>query len=726
MAMMSSMSRIGRYAARSIVAAELGADPVGFVMWPTHLSRRTFRGFSNTTSSSVRTAPAGRATAAPTGKRGRFGRAPLQGHLHRFAREILAAEGTTEIPAKPTAYLSCRREGAVSANVARMETLWGWLNLDGRRCNNAELARIASIIDARGADLRTDGNFALAMSRNIVDRAVQAPSIFESPDGSIWVAMIGEIENRRELLCDLESRGSQLVCGRDAEIVLRLYEECGACCARQIDGLFSIAIWNSRAQTLTLICDKTGGVRTLYYYRDSNRFAFGSAVKAIVAQPEVQRGVDSSVLPELFLVGHPIAPNTLMRDIKVLTAGSYLEYRGKRVTTGRYWRRIFSATRRVSRSEIERQYLEALDHAVRRAMNTTAAVGVMLSGGVDSATLVSLMRRAGAGRIRTFSIHIGDPAANDRAGSQRVADLYSTDHCSIDHINASCLDMLPEMIWHFESAGQGFYPTYCLCRHAAPEIDILLGGYGNDLVWGCCGPVRYRPWRRLFFRADAERRFLETRRLLPLTEVRRFLPSAPSSEEMLVHKLSRFAVRTGHPLNDQIVLDEAVYGEQVVHRELGKIMVDGHSIWPRLPYLHAGVGRIADLVSPEAKMAVAAAGRAEFKHFFKEVIRKHAIVPEEIISREKRWMTTPTAEWLREDLGEVIKALLLGPQARVRGFFDAYEIEKRIGEHRAHQGDHTVSLMMLTGFELWHRIFIDAQVSKPEMTLAQMARNDAV
>lgn len=604
-----------------------------------------------------------------------------------------------------------------------MEALWGWLHLDERRrAEKAELVQIASIIGAQAPDIHTDRNFAVAMSRKIVDPAAQAPSIFERADGSMLVAMNGEIDNRKELLRDLESRGQRLVSGLDAEIVLRLYEESGARCARQIDGLFNIAIWNATARRLTLIGDRSGGVKSLYYYRDSTRFAFGSAVKAIIAHPQVERAVDSGVLHELFLVGHPIAPDTLMRNIKVLAAGSYLECEGGRMTLGRYWQRNFRVNGVVG-AEAESRYFDALDHAVRRTMDSAAAIGVMLSGGVDSAALVSLMRRAGAARIRTFSIHIGDPATNDRAGSRRVADLYATDHCSIDHLDAGCLDILPEMIWHFESAGQNFHPTYWVCRQAAPEIEILVGGYGNDLVWGCCPPLRTRRWLRLFSSAGTERRFLEMRRQLPLQEVRRLLPSGPQSEWAVVKKLSRFAGHTSHALNDYIVLDEAMFGEQVVHRELGKFMADAHSIWPRMPYLDARLSAIVDSVAPEAKMAVDAEGRFEFKHFFKEVMRKNAVLPEEIIFRPKTWMASPTAEWLREGLGEVVEALLLAKQARVREYFDPYEVERLVREHRAGAADHTFCLMMLTGFELWHRIFIDAStLRKPEMTLPQVAQ----
>ncbi len=606
-----------------------------------------------------------------------------------------------------------------------MDALWGWLHLDRRRsAEKLELARVASVIEAQGADLRTDRNFALGMSRKIIDPAAQAPSIVESPDASIWVAMTGEIDNRKELLRDLESRGRRLVSRLDAEIVLHLYQQTGACCGRELDGLFSIAIWNVAAQRLTLINDKIGGIKSIYYYRDANRFAFGSAVKAIVAHPDVERAVDSSVLPELFVVGHPIAPDTLLRYVKVLTAGSYVECQGKQVTTGGYWRRNFRVPRRISHEETEGRYLEALDHAIRRTLDKTPAPAVMLSGGVDSAALVSLMRRAGAGRIRTFSIHIGDPATNDRAGSQRVADLFATDHTSFDHLDARCLDIFPEMLWHYESPGHSFYPTYWLCRHAALEVDALVGGYGNDLVWGCA-PVQRRLWRPRLSRAVAERRFLEARRLLPVADVRRFLPSAPESERTVIRKLTRLVMRTGHPLNDHIVLDEAMFGEQVVLRELGKVMVEAHSIWPRMPFLDARVGAIVDSVAPEAKMALDAAGRVELKHFFKEVMRKQTILPEEIIGREKTWMATPTAKWLREDLGQVIEAILLAPQARVREFFDAHEIERRIREHRAGNRDHAGCLMTLTGFELWHRIFIDAPtVRRPEMTLAQMACGD--
>lgn len=605
-----------------------------------------------------------------------------------------------------------------------MEALWGWLHLDERRsAEKAELAQVARIIGAHAPDMYTDRNFAVAMSRTIVDPAAQALSIFGRADGSMRVAMNGEIDNRKMLLRDLEGRGRHLVSGLDAEIVLRLYEESGARCARQIDGLFNIAIWNATARRLTLICDRSGGIKSLYYYRDSSRFAFGSAIKAIIAHRQVERAVDSGVLHELLLVGHPIAPDTLFRNLKVLTAGSYLECQGQRVTIGRYWQRSFRVDGRDSREEAEKQYFDALEDAVRRATGTTAAAGVMLSGGVDSAALVSLMRRAGAGRIRTFSIHIGDPATNDRAASQRVADLYATDHCSIDHLDASCVDILPEMIWHFESAGQNFHPTYWLCRQAAPEVDILIGGYGNDLIWGCNPPPSAGMWRRFFFFGVAERRFLEMRRQLPLHDVSRLLLSSSRSEWGVINKLSRFARHTGHALNDQIVLDEAIFGEQVVHRELGKFMADAHSIWPRMPYLDARLSAIVDSVAPEAKMAIDPEGRFEFKHFFKDVMRKSAVLPEEIIFRKKTWIASPTAAWLREGLGEVVEAILLAKRARVRGYFDPHEVERRIREHRAGIADHMFCLMMLTGFELWHRIFIDTPtLRKPEMTLPQVAR----
>jgi asparagine synthase (glutamine-hydrolysing) len=453
-------------------------------------------------------------------------------------------------------------------------------------------------------------------------------------------------------------------------------------------------------------------------------FAFGSAVKAIIGHPYVKRAVDSSVLPELFMLGHPIAPDTLFRNVKVLTGGSYLEYQGKRLTVGRYAERNFRANN-VAQEE-EQQYFDALYQAVRRATDTTAAVGVMLSGGVDSAALVSLMRRAGIGHIKTFSIHIGDSATNDRAASQRVADLYATDHRSIDYLDANCLDILPEMIWHFESVGHNFHPTYWLCRQAAPEIDIFVAGYGNDLVWGCCPPVR-TGWRRLLTFTAAERHVFNFRRQLPLREVREVLSSAPRSEWGVVHKLSRFARHAGHPLNELIVLDDAVFGEQIVNRELGKFMVEAHSIWPRLPYLDARVGAIADSVAPEAKMAADSAGKLEFKYFFKEVLRKHAVLPEEIIFSKKTWMTSPTADWLREDLGKIVEAILLGDQARATGYFNLHEIERRLNEHRAGVANHMFCLMMLTCFELWHRIFIDAPtVGRPTMTLRQMARNDFV
>ena len=126
-----------------------------------------------------------------------------------------------------------------------------------------------------------------------------------------------------------------------------------------------------------------------------------------------------------------------------MTAGSYLTWHAGRVTIGVYWRRDFRRDDDITREELEEQYLAALDGAVRRAMEGHGKVGLLLSGGVDSAALLRAMRRVEASRIRTFSVHIGDPAVNDWAGSQRLAGMYGTDHCSIDALDSACLDILP-------------------------------------------------------------------------------------------------------------------------------------------------------------------------------------------------------------------------------------------------------------------------------------------
>lgn len=603
-----------------------------------------------------------------------------------------------------------------------MEALFGLLYRQPSRLVDREtMSRMARLLDAPDAQIGIDGNFALGIARRVIDRTKQAPGIVCSDD--VWVALTGEIENRDILLDHVVRGGLDSGDGTDAELLLALYRERGAECAKLLHGYFNCVLWDRGARRVSLLTDRCGGVKAVYHSINRDFLAFGSAARAVVGHPGITRELDLQSLEDVLTLGHPVSPRTMFRNVFVLAAGTTAESCGTNVRVKRYWRRQTYVRTRENLEELGQCYFAALQRAVERCANTNSSVGIMLSGGVDSAALVSLLRRSGVPRIKTFSVHIGDTKLSDRHASQRIAQLYATEHRSLDDMDARCIDLLPEMIWHSESPVQNIHPTYWLARRMCEECDVVVAGYGNDLIWGCWTP-HWRAGRlaRALLPAFNEVHFLRIRRKLGRRSLRRVYPEAAATDLSLVQRLAFFRGQERDALAAFVGLDESVFGDQLVFREVGKSIVDAHGLWPRLPYTDADVMRLAEKVPPSARLRPIGPGQTEFKSFFKDVMHDREVLPEDVIFRPKSWMYSPTAQWLRRDWHDVLVGTLLGKRASARKLFDRTHVTALLGEHAAGRADHTFSLGMLLAIEIWHRLFIDPpRLAKPDRTLTQVA-----
>jgi asparagine synthase (glutamine-hydrolysing) len=378
------------------------------------------------------------------------------------------------------------------------------------------------------------------------------------------------------------------------------------------------------------------------------------------------------------------------------------------VSIRRYWRPRPWVDSGADLATLERDYLTALESAVDRWAAGRGDPAVMLSGGVDSAALVSLLRRSGHRRIRTFSIHIGAADVSDREASRAIAASFQTEHRSLDDLDARCLDALPEMIWWQEAPAVEIHPTYFLARAMRDECDAVLGGYSNDILWGIAKPrwITAARMRRLFPPLN-ELHYLIVRHRVGRRALRRLMPGAAATDVGLLRRLARYRAATGHGLTDFVAMDAALFGDQAISRELGKTLVDAHGIWPRLPYADARVLAVVSAVPPAARLRVEGGRRVELKSFFKDVIEKHGIVPAAVVRRPKTWLTSPTAEWIRHDQRPMVEAILLGSSLRRRGIFDPRTIGELLAEHQSGRADHAYVLMLVVATEIWLRLFVD-------------------
>jgi asparagine synthase (glutamine-hydrolysing) len=597
------------------------------------------------------------------------------------------------------------------------ETLFGILYFDAdRRVSLDDLRRVAEVVGAPDAELNVDRNFGLGLFRHVVDPVGQQRAVWETP--TLWLALTGELENHGQLRADLR-RGGREAPTQDAALVAALVEANGLSAATSAVGFFNAVIWDRAGRDLVLLADRCAGVKAMYYCRRPGFLAFGSSLKAVLAHEDVPRKLDATSLDDVLVLGHPISPRTMVEDVRVLEAGTYLEAHGSAVTVKRYWQRRPWVDEGADLPTLERGYFEALQHAVARCAGDSE-VCMMLSGGVDSAAVLSLVRRLGPWPIRTFSVHIGDAERSDRAASETVARMFGTDHRSIDDLDHRCLELLPEIIWHQEAPVVNSHPIFWLARAMRDECSVVLGGQGNDLPWGSMLPrLGTSTWPIRLCPPLSPARYLFARRRTSRRALRRLYPHAATTDVGLLRRVGRSHATTGDGLADFIALDEAMFGDQVVYRELGKTLVDAHGLWPRMPYTDAGVTRWVEAVPPSARFRRTGRRKAERKSFFKNVMQKEGVLPPELIYRRKAWMYSPTADWLRGPLYATISSLLQRSRLPERGLFDHARVGRLLEEHRAGRRDNSKVLMMLAAVELWHQLFVD--VSAPGGTLTDYA-----
>ena len=193
--------------------------------------------------------------------------------------------------------------------------------------------------DAAGMHVSPDRRLGFGFRRlQIVDLTANANQPMTNEDESIWLVFNGEIYNFIELRRDLEGRGHRFRSRADSEVIIHLYEEKGADCVADLDGMFALAIWDERQKRLTLARDRPGK-KPLYYMRLRDRFVFASEIKAFFAHPELRLEIDERALPQFFLHGYVPSPDTFYQGVRQVPPATVITLEADGRTAARaYWR----------------------------------------------------------------------------------------------------------------------------------------------------------------------------------------------------------------------------------------------------------------------------------------------------------------------------------------------------------------------------------------------------
>ncbi len=633
--------------------------------------------------------------------------------------------------------------------------VFGIINFDGVLPDKIKLKKISNYLSHRGPDgegIFTNDSlnksiFQKKISVGLVHRRLSIIDLhtgyqpMTNEDSSIWIVLNGEIYNYDTLRYDLEKRGHKFKTNTDTEVILHLYEEYKEKCLEKLIGMFAIAIWDEKEQTLFLARDRLGK-KPLLYYQDNSVLIFASEINCFFIYSNLKRDIDYGALYQYLNYSYIPAPNTAFKKIKKLLPATYLIYKDGKMNIERYWNLDFSNKIKISEYEAKEQIKKLLIDSVKIRMKSDVPIGAFLSGGLDSSIIVGILSNYSHYPVKTFSINSEDETSEKINYSKLVADYFKCTHHSII-LYPDMIKYLPQLITYFGEPHGDYsaFPTFILSMTAKKYVSVVLIGEGADELFA--GYNRYFAYKiankfdnfpilkkKLFLKLFYYLSF-PLEKYLKIGKAENFIKAVLlTPEERYIRWLGIFSDNIKGEILGKDFLTQIKNDE--VNKELLKIMskakefgnidqalftdimfflpydlltkIDistmSFALEARAPFLDHRLVEFAASLPPQMKVR----GLTN-KYILKQTF--YNLLPKEIILRRKTGFPDVLNSWFRKELKDYVRDILLSSKARGRGYFNMAGIEKILEDHISGKGNYGHQIWTLLIFELWHNIFID-------------------
>ncbi len=336
------------------------------------------------------------------------------------------------------------------------------------------------IIAHRGPDAKSvhvHGDVTLGHRRlSIIDLSTGDQPIFNE-DRTVAVVFNGEIYNFKEIKNELLQKGHRFYTTSDTEILVHLYEEHGCDFLARLNGIFAFALLDQQKNKLMLARDHFG-VKPLHYYHKNGVLIFGSEQKSILLHPAVERGINFNALHSHLNLRYTQRNETLFEGIKRLPPAHYLVYENDQLNIQRYWEPEFRPQPAMREEEAIEHLHFYLKQAVERQLMSDVPLGVYLSGGMDSSTIVQKMHELGVPQINTFTMGFNEPT-DEFPDAEQVAKHFNTNHRTLS-LSMNPMQQFPEVLWHAEEPKINLLQGFNMSKFVSSDIKVVLGGLGGD------------------------------------------------------------------------------------------------------------------------------------------------------------------------------------------------------------------------------------------------------
>jgi len=592
--------------------------------------------------------------------------------------------------------------------------------------------------DAEGIYL--NGSAGLGSRRlSIIDLSSGDQPIYNE-DRSLAIVFNGEIYNYPALRSELLSAGHRFYTTSDTETIVHGYEEWGCQVIEHLNGMFVFALWDSVRQRLFIGRDKTG-IKPLYYTRTPEAFIFGSELKALLAHPGVERHISLPALDAYLTFEYVPTPLSIFEGIYKLPPGHFLLLENHQLNIQPYWDMPLEWSEDHSPStedELVAGLRAALQQAVKMEMIADVPIGVLLSGGIDSSAVATMMSQAAPGSVQSFSITMEDRSFDESQYARLVARHLGTHHHEMAIGPADLLNIVPDVAGFMDEplADSSIIPTTLLSRFTRQHVKVALGGDGGDELFA--GYSTLQAHRLMQYYERLVPRFMRSMvaprlaGLLPISfdnisfdfKVRRFVEGADKplsvrhqqwmgsftsmeKQALLRPELRRTLEETYElvdgkmrhcqaqdALNRILYLDMKMYMEGDILTKVDRASMSA-SLEVRVPMLNSIMLDFAARLPLRFKLR-----GLTTKYLLRRAIRD--VLPEQIWRRGKKGFNVPIAKWIAGPLLEMTRDLLAPDRLKREGFFEPEVVQSILEDHLSRRRDARKLLWTLLTFEMWY------------------------
>jgi asparagine synthase (glutamine-hydrolysing) len=608
-------------------------------------------------------------------------------------------------------------------------------------CDKGLLREMTDILRHRGPDsggLYTDNNLSLGHRRlSIIDLSNAGRQPMYNEDGSVMIIYNGEIYNYKELRNELEKLNHKFQSNTDTETIIHGYEQWGEQITEKLNGMFAFCIYDQKKKKLFLARDRLG-IKPLYYYWNNNKFIFASEIKAILLT-EIPREVNLRAAREYLQLRYIPGEETLFKGINKLLPGHILTLENNNLEIKQFWDVPIPKIKKTELDETKNTVGGILADSVQRRLIADVPVGVYLSGGIDSASILALASQIKEEPVKTFSVGF-NTEVDELNKAQKIAEHFNTDHHEII-IQKSISPLLPKLIWHLDMphGDPVIIPQFKLSELASKKVKVVLSGEGADELYA--GYVQYKTFlqaRKAYLIPKTITTNIAQRTPIKILDKFFDYPSSlgEKGKEKIIDFLNNIRNKEKAYLDLISILSnkdrQLLFSEEfknitqkpVTFEEnrkplLNQLLHFDTKTWlpnyilfinDRMTMAHGIEGRVPFLDHRLVEHSTTLPGKFKLngnttKFILRETMKD--ILPNANVKKHAFFM--PLDKWYKEELKDLAEEILTPAKVKERGYFHYYYLKRIWEKYNQSKLIYGKQLFTLINFELWHRMFIDSE-----------------